>query len=860
MLSALHRHLLVVALLASTSGATAQNWRWIEAEDAVATNMTVRHAFSPGNEDERQKLSLGEWIGADGPRLAPLFAEYDVEVPADGKYSLYARKFWKHGPYRVSFNNGPAVQIGEDVALLDHVELRQWVVANWTPAGEFTLKAGKNRFRIEATKNDGAIAFDCFVLTSGPFNPRGTLKPGETLASKTPGFFAWDPAADEAHSPIDLRPLNEAVAGQEGFIAAEGESFILPQSKTPVRFWGVNVGQDVIRMPENELDRLASMLARRGVNWIRLHTALYQQEGPDFGKIDSAHVDNIRRAIAVFKRHGIYSTLSIYFPVWVKLEARHGWPGYNNQNPFGLLFIDKKFQRLYRSWWRELLTRTDEQNPVALKDEPAVLSLEMLNEDSLFFWSFSPYKVIPAPTMEQFERRFATWLSQKYGSADAAIKAWSAESIQGDDPRNGRVGIAEPWRWFNKRDGRSKDTVRFLFEVQRDFYTATRDFLRNEVGSKSLISASNWTTASEQYLGPLERASYLPGDLIDGHGYFTGVHEGDRAGWLVSAGDRYTDRSALRFDPEKPGEKPQSWNPIFGSTFNDRPRMMSEIDWLEPNAYRGEGPILCATYGAMQGVDALGFFAASSATWQQTLSKFALMTPVSLGEFPAAALIYRQGLVSTTPPLVDGAVRLSDLLDLRGYQTGIDGKSRWVGTWRLLVDDNAPPRQPSANLSPYLTGNTITNSTRELTLDHGSGLLTVDSPAAKGVAGFLSSAKEWTLKGATIRSEMPYGSILVVALDGKPIAESSKLLVQVMSEQQNNGWKTQGEPLKTITSFGTPPLVVREFSGSIQLEGDRNWTATRIGPNLAPLGEPTAIGQTLTLDKTTPYYLLTPAE
>jgi hypothetical protein len=848
----------LVAMIASSSAALCAEptWRWIEAEDAVATNMSVRHPFAPASDEERAKLSGGKWIGGPDKRSAPLFAVYDVDVPADGTYQLYARKFWKHGPYRVSFGD-QTVEVGDNVAMLDNIELRQWVVVNWTPAGEFKLKAGKNRFRIESTKNEGAIAFDCFVLTREAFTPRGLLKPDAQLTSDTPGFFAWDAPADIDNSPIDLRWMNEPAAGGEGFIAAQGEQFILPHSKKPIRFWGVNVGTDGVRLPDRELDHLASMLARRGVNLVRLHGAFYKQEGPDVGKIDDAQLANIRRAVSVFKRHGIYSTLSIYFPVWVKLDAKHGWPGYQDKNPFALLFVDEKFQTIYRNWWHELLTRTDANNPVALKDEPAVLSLEILNEDSLFFWTFTPYRVIPASTTEQFERRFATFLTGRYGSIGAALKTWGAEPLPGDDPTAGRVGLGEPWRWFNKRDQRSKDTVTFLYETQKKLYEQTRDYLRNDLGTKSLISASNWTTASEQYLAPLERASYLACDFVDTHGYFGGTHEGPRAGWLVSENDKYLDRSALRFDPEKPGEKRDSWNPALGTTYNERPWMISEIDWLEPNAYRGEAPLICAAYGAMQDVDALAFFATGTASWNQTISKFALMSPVSLGEFPAAALIYRQGLVATAPPIVDGAVSLKDLLDLQGGLTGIDGKSKLIGRSRLRIDDT-PTNRPTVDIANNIDGTKITSSTRQLTLDHGTGLLRIDAPAAKGVVGFLSSAGEIALDGLTIRSEMPFGSIVVVALDGKPISESRKLLVQVMSQQQNSGWKAEGEPLKTIQSFGTPPLLVKDFSGTIRLAGERKWTATRIGPNLAPLGDALPIDKTLTLDATTPYYVLTP--
>ena len=523
-------------------------YRWIEAEDSILTNFPT-NPFAPRDDAEKSLLSGGAWIGASGPRASPLFSVYDIDVPEAGEYRVYARKFWKHGPYRVSFNNGPWINVGPDIALLDSAELRKNIVANWTSAGTAHLKAGRNRFRIESTTGDGAIAFDCFLITNGPFVARGTTKPDERLSSDEPGWFAWDPPAGitaQAGSPLDLRHLNEAEAGTDGYIIAREGRFIHAKTGKPVRFWGINCGPDIVRLDERDLDDLATLLAGRGVNWVRLHGPVFVTEGKQAGAIDAPQLARTLRAVRIFKRHGIYSTLSIYFPSWLKLDAANGWPGYHGQTPFALLFFDPKFQDLYRSWWRAVLTTPDTATGMQLKDEPAVLSLEIQNEDSLFFWTFKPRQTIPLPLSEAIERRFGDWLRGQFGSIDAAAARWSAKmKVDGDDFRAGRVGVMEAGRLEPSRaDQRAKDTARFLFEVERDFYASTRAYLRDELGAHALVSGSNWTTASDKYLSPLERAANLTCDFIDRHAYYTGLHEGDRAGYQIGAGDRFAQPAA----------------------------------------------------------------------------------------------------------------------------------------------------------------------------------------------------------------------------------------------------------------------------------------------------------------------------
>jgi hypothetical protein len=112
--------------------------------------------------------------------------------------------------------------------------------------------------------------------------------------------------------------------------------------------------------------------------------------------------------------------------------------------------------------------------------------------------------------------------------------------------------------------------------VQTQFYRGAYRFLR-KLGFKGLIHASNWSTASPEFFGPLEKLSYTAGDFVDRHGYFECNHKGDNAAWSIRPGHTYSDRSALRFDAGEPGKPRQFVHPVMDPHYDDKPSIRGDI-------------------------------------------------------------------------------------------------------------------------------------------------------------------------------------------------------------------------------------------------------------------------------------------
>lgn len=702
-------------------------------------------------------------------------------------------------------------------------------------------------------------------------------------------FASGEPDLASA-SAIDLRRLNERVAGEHGYVTVRDGHFHLAGSDRPVRFWGVNGPSHHAKTPQ-DFAREARLLARYGVNLVRVHGGLYDDQA-------TFDPEQVQRRIAIaeaMKREGIYVLFSIYFPLWLDPKPEHPWlHGYDGkQHPFAALMFNPEFQAHYRDWWRALLLTPSPTTGRRLIDEPAVFALEIQNEDSYFFWTFSDEN-LPPPQRDLLERQFADWLIARHGSLEKTLAAWNGQSLPGDRPAERRMAFRKLWPMVNEKTARDRDTVAFLLDSQRKFYAEQVRFLR-ELGYKGLITCSNWTTASAEVLGPLEKYSYTVGDFIDRHGYFGSRARGEGAEWSIRNGHTYRDRSALRFETEDGEPGKMFLHPAMDPHYADLPSMISETTWTRPNRYRSEAPLYYATYGALQDSDAIIHFAFDGPAWSVKpgfwMQPWTLMSPAMMGQFPAAALIYREGLVASGDVLADVQLGLDDLRALKGTPLPQDaaldelrladtqGKSpagaapavidpliHYAGRARVTFEDGSTHAHVR-DLAPFIDHDAqqVRSTTGELQLDYGRGVLRIDTPSAQGVSGALASAGPVDLRDVRIESPLELGHIVLVPLDRKPIAQSERLLLQVMSEEQATGFATEDadQPgLKRITSIGTDPWQVRTLAGTVtfKLAHNRTVRVTALDFNGAPShAVELSPGRTLTLEPHTLYYLIEPA-
>ncbi|MDW8289549.1 MAG: hypothetical protein RMM06_02405, partial [Armatimonadota bacterium] len=246
--------------------------------------------------------------------------------------------------------------------------------------------------------------------------------------------------------------------------------------------------------------------------------------------------------------------------------------------------------------------------------------------------------------------------------------------------------------------------------------------------------------------------------------------------------------------------------------------------------------------------------------------------------------LYRQGLVQESPPVVVANLKMQDLFALKGAplsqpmnldelraqdipegQTAqvsqlnaIDPLAHLVGRVQMnFVERDTPSRV--ANLSRYIdrNGGKVRSFTGELLWDYNNGLVTLNAPRAQGVCGFLQKAGRLALRDVVISSPMEYGAILIVPLDGQPLRTSRKMLLQVMSEDNNYGWSAPGTGKREIQSLGSAPINVRRMGGTVTFTRPdaRQLKVTPLDANGYPAGKPIS-GGTINLLPTVMYYLV----
>jgi hypothetical protein len=814
----------------------AADYVWIEGEAAPQHSMRPQGWYDRVN---KENLSGGEWLShfAGG---APPVATYPFSIDQAGEYHFWLRCNPVADPrisYQVDDGGWQPIDLGTSIQRVNIAadgkpDIR---FVGWVQVGLLPLKTGRHalQFRFESSNNShGAI--DCFVLSQKPFRPRGILKPGERSGRANPGFFAWEPDVDHfgSEAMVDLSSMNEDIAGANGRVRATDEGFALGDG-TPVKFWASNGGPGIWGLDHESHVYLAKRLAKAGVNMVRLHGGVFGSRNPE---VNYRKLDQLQHLVYALKNEGIYTAISFYFPLWFQLDG--------DRHPFMLLFFDPEMQQHYYRWADALLTTKSPYTELSLGQDPAVAIVEIQNEDSLFFWTFSQ-KNMPAERWSRFKAVYGDWLTKKYGSLEKAQQAWGDVTEPGDDPDAGQMELYDAWNMTSQgaaaankgKRTRLRDQVQFLTEQMRLFYQQACDHMRNKDGYDGLISCGNWHVADPATLDALERYCYTVGDVIDHHGYFDHGHEGENASWSVRPGQTFRSQSALNL---------KQANPLPYVETLGYPHIVSEIGWPMPNMYRAEFPFLAAAYGSLQGLDGIFTFALGSAGWDTQISKFPVSTPVTLGSFPAAAVIYRRGYVQEAPIVVKDNVDLEKLYALEGtpvhvapafdqFRTAdipqtevekgpfkaIDPLTFYVGrVTRSLEGPAAESLQK--NVKQYIDRERqrVRSITNELIWDYGSELVAMNTAKAQGVAGFLGKRAPLALGNVEIDMDNPYGTVTVVSLDDKPIADSRKILIQGTTIEQFAGFATnqQGNLEGRIENVGSAPCGVELLDVTVKLK------------------------------------------
>lgn len=343
---------------------------------------------------------------------------------------------------------------------------------------------------------------------------------------------------------LDFSWLLDAPAGKHGFVQVK-DGHMYFENGIRAKFIGFNMPTRANTPDHYTAERLAQRLASLGVNVVRLHAAdaglgssgwsssldnpLIDYNSGTTRSFNEKGLDRFDYFIAKLKEKGIYLHIDL-------LVARVFQDGdeldYPDAPPFMLkafTHVNERLIQLQKEYATKLLCRVNPYTGLALIDDPAVMTIQVVNEDSIFRGTedIKDEKSI-VPYRNELQRRFNHFLLAKYDTRKNLAKAWTFQGVcalgEDEDPEAGTVLFPEgsfyqvtndpmgDWTGINS-PARYADFTEFGIYINRRYYRIMIDHIRS-LGAKVPIVTSNLLN------GAADVYSHTDGDVMENNTYF----------------------------------------------------------------------------------------------------------------------------------------------------------------------------------------------------------------------------------------------------------------------------------------------------------------------------------------------------
>ncbi len=291
------------------------------------------------------------------------------------------------------------------------------------------------------------------------------------------------PAKPNTDSLIAVTSFESIKTDSDRLQATNGHFY---RSGERVRLWGVNLSFGANLPRREDAPYVAARLAAAGVNTVRCHhldTARWPRglwNAKDGKTITPEALDRLDYFIDQLAREGICVNINLH--VGRAHSEYLGLPKANRQydkisNIFTPALIDAQKQ-----FARQLLTHVNPYRKVRYADDPAVAIVEITNENSFFMWaSEDTLRTLPPYYADILQKKFNTWLKEKYGSDQKLRKVWAkgaeqfgSNLLSNGDFRKTGPGKSIPANWNLEQHSGCKASV-----FRRRY--GSRDGLRVEI-------------------------------------------------------------------------------------------------------------------------------------------------------------------------------------------------------------------------------------------------------------------------------------------------------------------------------------------------------------------------------------------
>lgn len=628
----------------------------------------------------------------------------------------------------------------------------------------------------------------------------------------------WRPTAPVVQtapgSALDFSQLRgtDAPAGAHGRVVRCGDHFEfagLPGVKQ--RFYGVNICYGANVPSEAKAAEIAADLARIGYNALRIHhyeTDLVAADATGaYVTLDPDKMHRFDALVAAAVGNGLYLTTDLYVsrkPTWRALGCDlDGAADFKK-----LVYVSKAARDNLKAFTRAFFLHRNAFTGRTLAEEPALMGVAMVNEG------------VPNATPAELVRDCPGWAE--------AWSAWLTVKKTEDPATFGGIPDAVPASFGELPGGPVFE--RFFAELQADLDDDLMTFMREELGCLAPLTNMNGLRYSAA-LQTVKAASY---DYADNHFYV------DHPSWLATAWSL----------PSKYGNS----NVIKGTSRGvasvatmrmlDRPFTITEYNHTAPGRFRANGALIEGALAALQDWSGVYRFAWShdtpgiedptckgienfnaSGDPMMALSDRLFTSLFLRGDLAPLARTYAQAI----PPGVAASGDVSAVKSLNGYSElwrawyakvgfviadAVPAGALSAGTWPASLTRTTAEVRSDLGLADPVQGVLPIAGDGKVRIDGDAGSLAVDAGASSAVFGENGLLTAGPL---SVNLGSSAATVFAIALDGRRIGKSKRLLLAHLTDIQNSGITYFDHNRTMLSKWGTLPHLMRDAQAAVSL-------------------------------------------
>jgi len=637
---------------------------------------------------------------------------------------------------------------------------------------------------------------------------------------------------DNADSLVDVSFLLDIPAGKDGYISTSNGHLVKPNGER-FRIWGINFTGASCFPSKEDAPKVAEHLARFGINCVRFHfldsnwsASVFVKGRDDTRALDEQQLDRWDYFVAELKKRGIYTNINLN----VGRNYRKG-DGVKDYEYLGLAkvvnYFDSRVQELHREYAEQLLTHYNPYTKSQYRHEPAVATIELVNENSIVE-AWMADRLIGRNTGQQrgtwiditpyytaqLTEKYNVWLTGRL-SLSQLKELRDMAGVGADElvPRLTRNQFAKaPKKRFHLE-------ATFYMELEHDYFTMMYDFLKKNLGVEPLIAGTSDHGHSKSGYPLLTSTSQM--DIVDGHVYWQHPSYGT---------DPKTKRRTFSIKNTPMVDDPFNSTVVqlSRSAVAGKPYTVSETNHPFPSEYACEGIGILAAYAAFHDWDGIYLYTFEHKNPKEWVSKMPghfdiRPDPVKMCNIAACAAMFLRGDVR---PALETSRRSYSIEQVReGIRLPYSERTYFTPGFSLEIplrhatqidgfDEAYGQHAKSGRSSPTVS------DTGELAWYHSEkkkAFVTVETEKSQALIGFLKGCDR-KLKNLYAAVENKFCSIILTSLDGRAVSNSERLLLVVTARSANSGmiWN---EKRNTLSNWGSAPTVIEPVEGEVVLRG-----------------------------------------